>query len=266
MKEFIQIKSRIDNINLVLNIPERWNNEKLMLTCHGFDSGRDSQGLVKFEEDIAKNGIACARFSLPYHAERRNNPNDLTVDNCIEDMEKVEKEIRKRYPNAKIGICSTSFGAYLTLLKLKRRENNYFSIILKSPAIKMDEILVNTLIDDDYEKFKEKRYSVRYKKETPMIVTYGFYEDLMENKIFDLGKYDEKMLIYHAIDDDTAPCEDTQRFANENPNSKLILLKNEFHRFTFKKLDELHVEMVNWINTGNFNDYKTLIKEDENER
>ena len=55
---------------------------------------------------------------------------------------------------------------------------------------------------------------------------------------------------------------------HELPKLKLYNDKQAiFKKFGIdKKLDELHVEMVNWINTGNFNDYKTLIKEDEKER
>lgn len=250
MKEIIRIKSRIDEFDLVLNIPNNWNKKHLIIACHGFDSNKDTEGNLMLEKSAESKGVAFARFSHPYHGERRNNPDDLTVENCIEDMIKVENEIKKRFPGTQIGICSTSFGAYLTLVRLKKYPNSFSSIILKSPAIKMDEILINELIDDDFETFKKQGYSIRYKKETPMTVRYQFYENLKNNRIFDLGMYREKMLIYHGLEDDTAPYEDTKLFADLNSGIKLISLENEGHRFRFNLLEELNNDMVNWVING----------------
>ena len=148
--EPLTIKSRIDEFIADVHIPDNWNEEKLVICCHGFNSGKNGESYVAIGNALLEKGIACAKFSLPYHAERRNDPDDFTVDNCIADSEMVEKSIREKYPNTKIGVIATSYGAYLTLLRLKEYHHDYFAIVLKSPAINMGDILKNSLTVEEF--------------------------------------------------------------------------------------------------------------------
>ena len=246
MEKVFKIKSRIDEFELILNIPEEWNEEKIVIACHGFDSSKDTEPTLMLSKDLEKVGIAFARFTLPYHAERRIDANDFSVENCLQDLKIVEDKIKSMYPKAKIGIYATSFGAYLALIRIKRREHNFFSIVLRSPAINMHEIFKNCLIEDEFSVFKNNGYTIRHRK-TPMKVKYDFYLELENNKIFDLGEYKEKMLIYHGMIDDTAPCEDVERFAANNKNVKLVLLKNESHRISMEKIKRINVEIAKYM-------------------
>ena len=54
MKKTIKIKSRIDTFELDLNIPENWNEEKIVVACHGFNSSKDSEAMMLIEEDLSK--------------------------------------------------------------------------------------------------------------------------------------------------------------------------------------------------------------------
>ena len=120
MKETFLLKSRVDNIEVDFFKPESWDEKKIMIFCHGFNSGKQSEAYKIIGEKFLEKGIAYVIFSLPYHAERRNDYNDFTLANCIEDSELVEQAIREKYPDTKIGILGTSFGGYLTLLRLKK--------------------------------------------------------------------------------------------------------------------------------------------------
>ena len=232
------IKSRIDTIEVDVFTPDNWNGNKLVICCHGFNSGKNSDTYSLIGNELLTKDIAYAKFSLPYHAERRNDYDDFTLENCISDSEQVEKTIREKYPNTRIGILGTSFGGYLTLLRLKKFKHDYFSIVLKSPAIKMDKIFKAHLAGEEFDEFKKQGYGINHHKADDMRINYSFYEELEKNKIFDLGEYEEKILIYHGTLDDTAPYEDSLEFANQNKNTKLISLKNENHRYSIEALNK----------------------------
>ena len=200
MNTFTKIKSRTDDINLELIFPENWNEEKLIVMVHGFNSSPEGKSYHTIAKSLLKSNIASAIFSLPYHKERRGTakPEDFTVENCIADIDLVEETLKNMYPNTKFGVLGTSFGGYLTLLRLKREKLDYFTIILKSPAIKMGEIMKNAFPKEAFREFKEKGFGIVGDRNTPMKVLYNFYKDLTKNKVQDLGVYSEKINIYHG--------------------------------------------------------------------
>ena len=126
MKKIIKIKSRIDEFDLIVNIPERWNKEKIVIGCHGFDSSKDSEPSVMLGEELEKAGIAYARFTLPYHAERRIDPDDFSAKNCLEDIELVERTIKNMYPKTKVGLQGTSFRSLFNFIKNKEKATQFF--------------------------------------------------------------------------------------------------------------------------------------------
>ena len=129
MKQSIEIGSRIDKFEVVLNIPENWNKDKIIIGCHGFDSSKESESMVLLGEYLENKNIAYALFCFPYHAERRIDENDLTINNCISDLLAVENKLKEIYPKVKIGIIANSFGAYITLHRIKKSENDFFAIV-----------------------------------------------------------------------------------------------------------------------------------------
>ncbi len=246
MKQIITVDSRIDKIEVDFFKPDNWDEEKLVILCHGFNSGKESASYKQIGKCLLENGIAYAIFSLPYHAERRGDYNDFTLANCIEDSELVEKTIREKYPNTKIGILGTSFGGYLTLLRLQKYKHDYFAIILKSPAIKMDTILKSIMGEDGFKLFNYQGYVEDNSKDTPMRINLSFYEELTNNRIMDNPNYDENILIYHGTIDDTAPYEDSLKFASQNANTTLVTLENENHRLSEGALHKLSAEVADY--------------------
>ena len=246
-KQQIKIKSRIDEFEADIFIPDNWDNKKLVICNHGFNSGKNGESYVIIGKALLQKGIAYAIFSLPYHAERRKDANDFTVSNCLEDGLNMEKAIREKFPNTKIGILGTSFGGYLTLLKLKNPLHDYFAVVLKSPAIKMDEILSKNLTGEEFEVFKKQGYAIDDHKSTPMRINFSFYEDLIKHRIMDNPKYEDKILIYHGTIDDTAPYEDSKTLADMNENITLVSLENENHKFSIDVLDRFSEEVANYF-------------------
>lgn len=211
--------------------------KNIVIACHGFGGDKESSAITLLANKIKDDKIGVITFDFPGHGKSEVEADKLTLDNCISDLEIVEEYARNEFPNAKIGIFSTSFGAYITLLKINRNGHKYDSIVLRAPAICMDEILKNAILTESIEKYKEKGYAILgYDRE--MKVPYKYYEELLDNKLFDIYSVNEEMLAIQGTKDDMAPIEDTIRFiAEKNTKANLIKIEGADHRM--KKDGEL---------------------------
>lgn len=211
--------------------------ENIVIACHGFGGDKESSAITLLANKIKGDKIGVITFDFPGHGKSEVEADKLILDNCISDLETIEEYARSKFPNAKIGIFATSFGAYITLLKINRNGHQYASIVLRAPAICMDKILKNAILTESIEKYKEKGYAILgYDRE--MKVPYKYYEELLNNKLFDIYSANEEMLAIQGTKDDMAPIEDTIRFiAEKNTKANLIKIEGADHRM--KKDGEL---------------------------
>ena len=101
----------------------------------------------------------------------------------------------------------------------------------------MDEIFENSIIRENISDFKNKGYTILgYEKEIK--VSYKYYEELKNNKLFEIYNKNEELLIIQGTEDNMAPIEDSIRFINEkNPKGKIEKIIGADHRM--KKDGEL---------------------------
>lgn len=211
--------------------------EKVIIACHGFGGDKESSAIDLLAQKLIKNNILVIAFDFPAHGESNASGEDFLVENCINDLLSIEKYIQKKYPQVPIGIFATSFGAYVALLKINKYTNNYFSIVLRAPAICMDEIFRNSIIRESIDNFKQRGYTILgYEKE--MKVSYKYYEELITNKLFEIYNKNEELLIIQGTEDDMAPISDSIRFIqNKNLKGKIEKIVGADHRM--KKEGEL---------------------------
>lgn len=236
--EDVKIKSKNNyNISASLYIPNE-DIDKIVIACHGFGGDKESSAIKYLAETIYKDNIGLICFDFPGHGQSEVNGDKLTISNCINDIEAIETYIKNRFGDKiEINIFATSFGAYITLLKIFTRRTQYNKIILRAPAIKMDEIFKDTLLREPFEKFKERKVTT-IGFERKMLISYEFYEDLAKNKIIDLYNSNQYILIIQGTEDDVAPIKDTKEFLSLDPNNiELYEIDGADHRM--KKDGEL---------------------------
>lgn len=199
------------------------NVEKVIIACHGFGGDKESSAIEALGKKLINSNILVVAFDFPAHGESNISGKNFTIENCINDLITVEEYIKNKYPKIPIGIFATSFGAYIALLKINKFSNEYFKIVLRAPAICMDEIFRNSILREDMEQFKKRGYTtLGYEKE--LIVTYNYYQELIDNKLFEKYTKNEELLIIQGTNDDIAPIEDSIRFINTK-NTKGIIEK-----------------------------------------
>ena len=223
--------------------------EKIIIACHGFGGDKESSAIELLGQELIKENIMVIAFDFPAHGESNAKGKEYLVHNCINDLITIEEYITKKYPEKPIGIFATSFGAYITLLKINQYSNNYFSIVLRAPAICMDKIFENSILRENISNFKKRGYTVLgYEKE--LIVSYNFYEELKNNKLFEKYNKNEELLIIQGTEDNMAPIDDSIRFIQEkNPKGKIEKIIGADHRMKkegeLEKAIDIAVEYIN---------------------
>lgn len=232
------------NINIKEIIPDFV--EDIVVAIHGFTGDKESSAILKLAETLNKQNIGVIALDLPGHGTSEVDGDFLTINNCINDINEVINYAKEKYNLKQLSIFATSFGGYLAITLINRYKNNFNKIILRCPAIKMDEILIKEIVDDT-NVFKNKGYIIAG-YERKLKVNYSLYEELLNNKLTTLNTLGYNILIIHGDADTTAPTTDAINFAKHN-NLKINLVKNADHRFKkpgeLETVIELAIEFIN---------------------
>ena len=237
----IKNKKEKYRISLKEYLPTRF--EEIIIACHGFGGDKESSAIELLAKDANEKNIGVIAFDFPAHGESEVEGDLFTLDNCISDLETVEEYVRENYKNVKkIDIFATSYGAYITLLKIIRNGDNYNKIILRAPAIEMGNIFKDYLLKEDINKFLERGFAI-LGFERNIKISKEFYLSLEKNKIIELYNKKKEMLIIQGNEDNVAPLKDTIEFVNATNNITLKILQGADHRM--KKEGELET-VVEW--------------------
>ena len=218
--------------------------KKLILACHGFDSSKDSSSIVRIAEEFEGTNIPIVSFNWPGHGDSEE---EITLERCFHVLRKVEEKIEEDFPNADVYLYGSSFGGYMILQYLQqnlsfceKKIGKY--IFLKSPAIKMNEILQNILIDESMDVFQNRGYTIKDRNKR-MVIPYRFYEELCENRIDQstIKSIKKEMIIFHGTSDETASFQAVLDLKSDHV--EIYELKNAEHSFKGVYLDEMARKM-----------------------
>jgi len=149
----------------------------VLLGVHGFGSSGDSPMLKEIGSALRGKGYTTITFDLPSHGVNRNAV--LTgLDECTKAFEAAVSYARTF--DEPLSVFATSFGAYLTLLHIARSGDVFQNVILRAPAVYMDETFDRLLSERGYDKGAEVwKLGQNY----PVYVDRQFREDLRENRL-----------------------------------------------------------------------------------
>lgn len=242
----MQNNIKIDSVNnykipCVEYIPEKV--EQIVIAIHGFGGDKTSHVIKMLAESLYNKKIGTIAFDLPGHGQSEVNGEFFTVNNCLNDLFAIENYIKKKYLTP-ISIFATSYGGYLTFLRILDFENSFENIVVRCPAINMYDIfkkniLKNTKSNKDC---NGKYYLLGYERK---IKIYNKYiEEIEKNKIFEkINSLKNHITIIHGTEDDMAPITDSRKIKEKKPNLvKLIEIPGANHRFENDGEKELLIE------------------------
>lgn len=199
-------------------IPCRWNwdgQEQVVVVCHGFGSSKESPMAQAVAKELPRLGMGVVRFDFPAHGESPVWQEGLRVPYCIDDLETVEQAVLSQAPGTEIGYFSSSFGAYITLLRLIRDPRKKARGFLRSAAVTMPALVSAWMDDRAQADLARQGYFVpSYDYVRQMRLTDAFLKDLREGDIF-AGWRPElaELAMVHGGQDSVVPVEGVRQFA-----------------------------------------------------
>lgn len=218
------------NISCHFSIPA--GADHIVIALHGFCGDMESSCIGLLEQNINKMGLGLVRFDWPAHGVSEATGKQLTVSNCLRDLDTVIHKVISDYPEAKLSVFATSFGGYIALLYYSNHRDIFNQVILRSPAIRMYDILTGTLLDDSLKQELKAKRCFTCGFERMMTVPLVFVNELREKDVF--AGYENRKLpdvtIIHGDQDDVVPLTDSADFARIH-GCRLHVVKGADHRY-----------------------------------
>lgn len=190
----------------------------VIIAMHGFAGDKKSSCIEEIRKMANSKGVGLITFDWPAHGESEASGDDLTITNCLSDLGTVLEYVTKKYPDVKKIAFSTSFGGYMTMLYNSGNRKAFDRIILRSPALRMYNVLTGSILDGEMKTELTENGYISFGYERIMKITEGFVNEIKNNDIFAL--YGDDILDYvsiiHGTEDDVVPINDSLKFASKH--------------------------------------------------
>lgn len=170
-------------------IPE--NAEKIVIAVHGFTSSKESPTVQLLMKRLPEKGLGVVGIDLPGHGSGMSLKEELRIGACLESVSAAEEDIAARFPDAEICYFASSFGAYITGIRISTMPHRGRRAFFRSPAVNMPSLFIRKdLTEEDrafFRELDEKGYAERnFGLGRPVRITAGFIDDLASHDLFSL--------------------------------------------------------------------------------
>lgn len=225
------IKGKKYNIDCDASIPEKVT--IVVIALHGFAGDKKSGCILSLKERVVSEGIGLITFDWPGHGESEVGGEELTVANCLDDLDTVYRYVKENYPAVRdIVAFATSFGGYLALLYHHEHPGAFRHVILRAPAIRMGTVLEQNIMTPEMNHEVAEKGYFDFGYERVMKVTKSFLDEVMKNDVVALykGEICPDIDIIHGTVDDFVPIRDSIEFCEEH-HIPLHKIEGADHRF-----------------------------------
>ena len=204
--------------------------QKAMIIClHGFAGSKKSPRIERLHDEMIKKQVGTFTFDWPAHGESDAGFADLSIENCMKDLETVYEYIKKEY-KVPLWCFATSFGGYLAMVYHSIHPEAFEKILLRSPALKMGQIMTAFMNEDQRRSFLEGA-RLDFGLAQPLLLARDFYEDVCRHDVFSLiPAHPERILIIHGDRDDVVPPQHSIDYASRY-GIAIHLLKGADHSY-----------------------------------
>jgi len=104
--------------------------KKFVVCVHGLATHKGGSKIAALMAELEKHRVGVVALDLPGHGE---NKSELTIDNCVQDINTVTQNLRKF--NKPISFYGSSFGGYCVMAYLLEHQQDYSEVLLVAPLI-----------------------------------------------------------------------------------------------------------------------------------
>lgn len=141
----IFIPNRFDNREIPVVIFESKNAKKSLLLFHGIGTGKyeylDFYKMIG--ESLSAKGINVISFDSRTHGESKAELSEFTLSNLIGDGIDVIQWIQETYPDKKLDLLGTSFGAISAICLANILTNSVRKVFLLAPVLDFNKLYFN---------------------------------------------------------------------------------------------------------------------------
>lgn len=246
----------LDSIKRTYDIPCRHNitaaSRHILLICHDLGENMEKNTVEAMVSSAQSDGISALAFDFPAHGRSGVGNAQLTVQNCIEDLNAVYDFAKKTAPDAEISLAGMGMGATIALLWMsqqnKRGGRTVKNMVLCGATVCMYSTLMKMCGGEEgAERWRRSGQLTVNDGKTPRL-PYGLLKDFEKNDAFQLfRKGKENYLFLHGSEDDVALPEDVRRFTHLY-HLNLIELPGAGHFFDAPgDADRLAFEVISYI-------------------
>ncbi len=214
-------------LSVLTNVCSR--HSSILLCLHGFCGDKNSSVIAELMKCLNPYGIGVVTFDWPAHGASTAKDEELTVENCLSDIDTILQYIRREY-SLPLSCFATSFGGYLATLYRNAHSGVFQKTVLRSPALKMPQIFLELLSEEERMRFlKGEAITVGFERKIQLKLP--FYESLRANRAFDAPvEYPGQVLILQGDQDDVVRPADTALYA-ERSSIRLEWFRGSDHRY-----------------------------------
>ncbi len=196
----------------------------IVIAVHGFTSSKESSTYRLLIKRLPEAGFGMVGIDLPGHGTEESSKETLRIPGAIDSIEAAERYVLQEYPGHEIFYFGSSFGAYLIGLYISTREHAGRKAFWRSAAVNMPELFVK---ENPSEKEKQQLEDLQTKGyfdaemegNRPVRVTKAFYDDLLQNDLFELFDAENfgnhQIAMAHGRDDYVINPDAAKRFADK---------------------------------------------------
>lgn len=209
----------------ILSNPSGDKSRPIIIFCHGFNSGKDSNTNTALKINLDKYKIASFRFDFFGHGESEGDFEDLTVSEATDDILKAV-ELLKNIGFTKIGLMGSSFGGLAAAMAAAKTKGLYL-LALKCPVSSYLEFAeyANPMLIDEW-----RKKGINYRENKKL--KFSFYEDVKKNVAYEVAhKINVPVFIVHGDSDADVPIDQSKKLSKLIPNCQLKIIVGASHRF-----------------------------------
>ena len=215
-----------------------------VILCHGMDSNKNSEKLVRLAVLLAERGIVSLRFDFAYVGESSENFADISYSGEVEDLRAACSFMRHRCGQP-IAVLGSSMGGTVALL-YAAADPDLATLVTISAPIHPEAFPRRILSPEQLQKWRERGFTF-YNGQR---LNVALLEDLETIDVLrSARKIECPVLIIHGDADEVVPVEEAYELdACLAGRKKLMIMKGADHRLSDPMLmQQALTETLDWL-------------------
>src|SRR6266480_6719714 len=220
MEEKISFQNcRGDTLSGTLHRPQEQSGRGAVILCHGMDSNKNSEKLVRLGRALAERGILALRFDFAYVGESSGKFQDITYTGEVEDLKAAYALMQTRQPG-KTAILGSSMGGSVALL-FAAQEPTVAALVTLAAPLHPENFPKRVLTAEQLQQWRHGGFTFYNGRR----LNVSLLDDLERIDVSESArKIKCPVLILHGDADEVVPVEEAYELSMCLPNSKRLTI------------------------------------------